>query len=1497
MTDFPRRCANKRLLEERGLYDPAHERDACGVGFVAQIQAKPSREIVALGLKALQAVWHRGATAADGKTGDGAGLRIAIAGEFFHAQVAGIGHEPRSSPVGVGQIFLPRTDVSAQDKARALVEAELLAEGYALYGWRQTPVDVSVIGAAAAHVRPEIEQVLFHDPHQRDDATDKRALYLVRRRMENRARALGLQDFYVCSLSQRDVIYKGMFLAEQIAAFYPDLNDPRLVSHFVMFHQRYSTNTFPKWGLAQPFRALAHNGEINTIRGNANWMNARERRLSQGIFGEAGADVIPVIQPGASDSAALDHVFELMLHTGADAPGVKAMMLPEAWSKRDRQMSAARRAMYHHANAVMEPWDGPAAIAAFDGRWAVAGLDRNGLRPLRWSLTEDDVLAVGSETGMCPLPEDAIIERGAIGAGAMIAVDFENRTLLRDDALIEGLAAEKPYAAWLSGVQSLDAALSTGAEPQPPPRETLLRRQLAAGVTLEDCELILRVAVESGKEAIGSMGDDTPLAVLSEHSRPLYHFFRQNFAQVTNPPIDPLREARVMSLKTRFRTLPIVNDPSAPVEIMTLESPILTNAMFDRLSATLAEGAETLDATFPVPARPGDGAALRDGLEALCDAAEAAVRAGRRDLILTDHAQCGEKAAIPPALAVGAVQARLVAAGLRRRCSLTVQAGDALDSHACAVLIGVGATAVNPYVAFDAIADMQARGLLGGLSARDCATRYKDVLDAGLMKIMAKLGISVISSYRGGCNFEALGLSRTLVATYFTGVTSRISGLGLAGLEAQTCARSETAWREDALTLPVGGFYRQRAQGERHVYEAELIHALQTAARTRDEAAYERYVALTRNGPPAQLRDLLKTVPAGPAVPLDDVESANAIRRRFVTPGMSLGALSPEAHGALNIAMNRIGAKSVSGEGGEDPARYARRPNGDNANSAVKQVASGRFGVTARYLNECREIEIKVAQGAKPGEGGQLPGFKVTEYIAKLRCATPGTTLISPPPHHDIYSIEDLAQLIYDLKQINPDAEVCVKLVAGAGVGAVAAGVAKAKADVILLSGHVGGTGASPHTSIKFAGLPWEMGLAEAHQVLSLNDLRHLVKLRVDGGFRTGRDVIIGAMLGAEEFGIGTASLVAMGCLMVRQCHSNTCPVGVCTQDEALRARFRGDPEHVVNLMTLIAQDVRVRLAELGARSLTDVIGRCDLLQQIKRGGEHLDDLDLNPLLVSVDPGPYPPRRAAEGRTDVPDTLDAQILADAAPFFERGEKMSLEYPIRNSHRAVGARVSSAIVRKWGDAPPPPDRLTVRLRGSAGQSLGAFAVQGLSLILTGDANDYVGKGLSGASITVRPGSGAPGAIIGNTCLYGATSGALYASGRAGERFAVRNSGADAVIEGCGANGCEYMTGGTVVVLGAIGDNFAAGMTGGEAFLHDPEDRAEDYVNPGSVRLADMNVAAQLRCRALLERHAAATGSARAAEILTDWEASATTFRWVAPLEKAADDDVDPAEARA
>ena len=1482
-----RRARNEARLESAGVYGPEFEHDACGVGFVAARDGKPSRAVVDAAIEALRAVWHRGAVDADGMTGDGAGIHIEIPHDFFIEHIARTGHVEDGGRLGVGMVFLPRKDMAAQERCRCIVEQEVLAMGHSIYGWRQVPVNTGALGDKAKATRPEIEQIMLSMSSSLEPAEAERQLYVVRKRIEKAVTSESIQDFYICSMSSRSIIYKGMFLAEQVTAFYPDLLDTRFVSSFAVYHQRYSTNTMPTWKLAQPFRVLAHNGEINTNRGNQNWMTCHEDRMESPLFGDAIADIKPVISRGSSDSSALDAVFELLGHGGRSLPMVKSMMIPAATEDGEK---SRRTRFFDYCNSVMEPWDGPAAVAAYAGDWVIAGLDRNGLRPLRYAVTTDGLVIAGSESGMVVVSEDRIEKRGRIGPGQTMGIDLKRGRLLMNEELLGELVGQRNWGKWVARAKQMDQLLAGhAAKPKKYRAGTeMRRRQMMAGWTMEDLELILQPMAEGAKEAVGSMGDDTPIAVLSNGYRGLHHFFRQSFSQVTNPPIDSLRERHVMTLRTRLGNLGnILDEAPEQCDHLLLNSPVLTVAEWGALVSWLGRKAHLIDCTFDVEDADGDGFVA--ALDRISREAEEAVRSGCEHVMLSDQAVSEKRVPLPMILATGAVHSHLVRQQLRTFASVNVSTGECLDVHHFAVLTGVGATTINAYLAEEAIAERHGRGLLGKIKLGQAIANYRLAVENGLLKVMSKMGISVVSSYRGGYNFESLGLSRALVAKYFPSMSSRISGLGLSGIAARVRGMHAKAYSADDVFLPVGGFFRFRQSGERHAFEGQIIHAMQHACNTGSYESWKKYSGLVAKMGPVNLRDLLGFKPPADSIKPEQVESITSIRKRLVSPGISLGALSPEAHETLSIAMNRIGAKSDSGEGGEDPARFKLRENGDNPSSAIKQIASGRFGVTAEYLNNCVEIEIKVAQGAKPGEGGQLPGVKVDALIARLRHSTPGVTLISPPPHHDIYSIEDLAQLIYDLKQINPDARVCVKLVAETGIGTIAAGVAKAKADTILVSGHGGGTGASPQSSIKYAGLPWEMGLSEVHQVLSMSDLRDKVVLRTDGGIKTGRDIVMAAMLGADEYGIGTSSLIAMGCIMVRQCHSNTCPVGVCTQREDLRGKFEGTPDKVVQLFTHLAEEVREILASLGFASLEDVIGRTDLLTQVSRGDAALDDLDLNPILVQVE------RRAGEqaphlrGRAEVPDSLDALMLKDASDALESGAGIQLSYNVANTQRAIGARLSSHIVRKFGMTGLSEGHIKVRLRGTAGQSLGAFATQGLRLEVIGDANDYVGKGLSGGTIIVRPSAAAgfvakDNVILGNTVLYGATSGRLFAAGQAGERFCVRNSGADAVVEGAGTDACEYMTGGRVVVLGEVGDNFGAGMTGGMAWVYDPDDSFTPHVNCEGLALMRVEDDARKKeLRQLIEAHAKATDSVQADRILNRWNVEVGRFWQVVPEE--------------
>ncbi len=1474
---------NLKKLIEGNVYNPNQEHDACGVGFVASTEGLKSRKVVEYGIQALKAVWHRGAVDADGKTGDGAGIHLEIPQDFFIERIQNAGRQHKKGTICVGMIFLPRNDYSSQEKCKTIVENELLRKNYYIYRWRQVPVNTRVLGEKAENNRPEIVQVVFksnntelkHDDLERD-------LFVVRKKIEQQSNLLKLKDFYICSFSSRSIIYKGMFLAEALSEFYPDLMDKRFVSRFAIFHQRYSTNTFPSWDLAQPFRTLAHNGEINTIKGNINWMKIHEQDMKNKLF-EDIETLKPVIETGNSDSAALDNVFELLVRSGKSLPLTKLMLIPDAWSKRRKTVSKSNQQLFNFLNSTIEPWDGPAAISATDGKWIIAAQDRNGLRPLRYTVTSDKLLFAGSETGMISFPNKKIVFKGRLGPGQAIAIDLEKGQIFDSKSLKNKIS--KDYKKYNKQIIDLDKKIRASKEKFLFRGDELRRRQFLAGINIEDLELILQPMVEDAKEAVGSMGDDTPTAVLSDKYRPLSHFFRQNFSQVTNPPIDSLRENEVMSLKTRFGNTGNILDFENLTKdnIYVLESPVLSNAQFDKFLNFFKKNIKILDCTFHT------NQSLKKRLDELRSEAEVSVREGTKHIILSDKKVDEHKAPIPMALAIGAINSKLVNLGIRGFASINVQTSEVLDTHSFAVLLGVGATTINSYIAFDSIYQRYEKGLFGKINFEDCVRRYIKSIDNGLLKIMSKMGISVLSSYRGGCNFEAVGLSRSVVAEYFPGMISRISGIGIVGIEKKIKELHKKAFQKNISILPIGGIYKYRKNGETHQYQGNLIHTLQNAVGSNSYSTYKKYAQGIYDLNIINLRDLLDFKKLRAPINIKEVEGIENIRKRFGSGSMSLGALSTEAHETLAIAMNRIGAASCSGEGGEDSKRFIKKENGDSANSKIKQIASARFGVTIEYLNNCSEIEIKIAQGAKPGEGGQLPGTKVSKEIARLRHSTPGVTLISPPPHHDIYSIEDLAQLIYDLKQSNPKARVGVKLVASTGVGTIAAGVAKAKADVILISGHCGGTGASPQTSVKYVGIPWEMGLTEVNQVLTLNGLRDKITLRTDGGIKTGRDVVMATMMGAEEFGIGTTSLVAMGCIMVRQCHSNTCPVGVCTQDESLRKKFTGSPEKVVNLFNFIAEEVREILADLGFKSLNEIVGRTDLLKQVSRGASNLDDLDLSPLLVQADPGKNKRHSEPNLINEVPHSLDNKIYNDIKDLLGKKNKIEFNYEIKNIHRAVGTRLSHYIYKKLSKKNIEKNSIIVNLSGSAGQSLGAFGIKGLKLNVTGDANDYVGKGLSGATIAIKPPSESnlisnENTIIGNTVLYGATSGKLFASGQSGERFCVRNSGAEAVIEGCDSNGCEYMTGGTVVILGKVGDNFAAGMTGGMAFIYDANNDFENYVNPNSVvwQMPETEYWKNY-LKSLISEHFKETNSEIAKNILEKFDKEVKNFIQVCPKE--------------
>ena len=1476
------RNKNLKILKSNHVYSEEMEHDACGVGLVASTEGLKSRKVVEYGIDALKAVWHRGAIDADGKTGDGAGIHIEIPKDFFEEKIEVTGHKHDNSELCVGMIFLPRNDYSAQEQCRTIVESELTKRNFSIYGWRQVPVDPSVLGEKAEQTRPEITQVLFtYNDKKVVNKSLEQKLYETRRVIEKEALNNQLNNFYICSFSSKSIIYKGMFLAEALSDFYTDLKDERFISRYAIFHQRFSTNTAPSWDLAQPFRSIAHNGEINTLKGNVNWMKVHEEEMFSPVF-EDIENLKPVIPAGNSDSASLDNVFELLNISGQPAPLAKLMLIPDAWSKKNKVLKKDHQQLFNFLNSTMEPWDGPAAIAATDNEWVIVATDRNGLRPLRYTVTRDKLLFAGSETGMIDLNEKKIVSKGRLGPGEILGVRIEKGKVYSNDEIKNYLSKE--YKHYNNQIIDLDKKLEAETEKVELEGQSLRNFQHCFGYSIEDLELILHPMAEDAKEATGSMGDDTPLAVLSDKYRPLYHYFRQNFSQVTNPPIDSLRENKVMSLKTRFGNLGNILDFSKLTKdnIYVLNSPILSNAQFEKFLKFFGNNNKVLDCTF---SKDDD---LETSINLLKVKSEQAVREGIKQIILSDKNISENRMPMPMLLCIGAINTHLVKLGLRGYVSINVQTGDALDTHSFATLIGVGATTVNPYLAFDSLYQRHSKKLFGNFTFDECVSRYIKSVNLGLLKIMSKMGISVLSSYRGGCNFETVGLSRTIVKDYFPGMLSKISGIGLKGIEKKIRTIHKEAFFNNSNILPIGGIYRYRKNGETHQYQGKLIHLLQTAVGQGSYEIYKKYTKGIYNLNPISLRDLVDFKSKNP-IDISNVEPASNILKRFGSGSMSHGALSKEAHETLAVGMNRIKGASCSGEGGEDEKRFKIMENGDSANSRVKQIASARFGVTVNYLNNCNEIEIKIAQGAKPGEGGQLPGFKVTDEIARLRHSTPGVTLISPPPHHDIYSIEDLAQLIYDLKQINPKARVGVKLVASSGIGTIAAGVAKAKADIILISGHSGGTGATPQTSVKYVGVPWEMGLTEANQVLTLNNLRHQVTLRTDGGIKTGRDVVIAAMMGAEEFGVATTALVAMGCIMVRQCHSNTCPVGVCTQDDKLREKFTGTPEKVVNLFTFIAEEVREILADLGFKSLNEVIGRTDLLRQVSKGSPNLDDLDLNPLFVQADPGKNKRYCEKPEINSVPDTLDQKLWPEIEDKIDKKEKINQEFEIQNTDRAVGTRISYHLYKKFGNNNLDENSIELNFKGSAGQSFGAFAIKGLKLILKGDANDYVAKGLSGGTIVIKLQDESnlvsnENTIIGNTVLYGATSGKLLAAGQAGERFAVRNSGATAVVEGCDSNGCEYMTGGNIIILGDIGDNFGAGMTGGMAFIYDPENQFDKKVNPESVVWQTPETKFWIEhLRKLIQEHAIETNSTISKKIVENFENEINNFVQVCPKE--------------
>jgi glutamate synthase domain-containing protein 2/glutamate synthase domain-containing protein 1/glutamate synthase domain-containing protein 3 len=1470
------------LPAAQGLYDPRHEHDACGIGFVANIKGQKSHDIIVKGIQVLINLTHRGACGCDPETGDGAGVLIQIPHKFFARECAKLGFTlPPAGEYGVGMTFLP-VEPHARLRTEGIVERIVVEEGLRVLGWRDTPINGAAIGRVARNSQPYIQQIFVARGKGMTEDQLERKLYLVRKRAENEIAKSDIPEksfFYIPSLSARTIIYKGLLLAPQIANFYPELKDPEVVSALCLVHQRFSTNTFPTWQLAHPYRYIAHNGEINTVRGNVNWMHARQSVLASPLFGDDMKKLFPIIQPGGSDSAAFDNALELLVLSGRALPHAMAMLIPEAWAKNEH-MNPQKRAFYEYHASLMEPWDGPAAIAFTDGRSIGATLDRNGLRPARYLVTKDDLVIMASEAGVLAVKPEDVKLKGRLQPGKMLLVDTVDGRIVSDRELKRALYGRNPYQLWIKENQITLDQLAEPPRAHGADHKTLVRRQRAFGYTDEDIRIVMGPMAEKGEEPIGSMGTDTPLACLSDKPQPLFHYFKQLFAQVTNPPIDPIREEMVMSLTSYIGTERNILDETAQhCHTLKLPHPILTNRDLEKMRR-VSQG-DFLATTLPMLFAVEDGAkGLERALTQLCRRASLAIQSGYTLLILSDRGVDEEWAPIPSLLAMTAVHNHLVLEETRTQVALILETGEPREVMHFALLIGYGASAVNPYLALETV----------GPDEKAMANYVKSI-NKGLLKTFSKMGISTLQSYRGAQVFEAIGLSKKLVDKYFTGTSSRIEGVGLEALSEEAILKHQYAFAPQTdydTELAVSGSYQFRVRGDYHLYNPLTIQKLQAAVRTESFANFQEYTDLIDNQTRqlCTLRGLLEIKTAAEPVPLEEVEPAREIVKRFATGAMSYGSISKEAHETLAIAMNRIGGKSNTGEGGEDEARF-----GTERRSAIKQVASGRFGVTTNYLINADELQIKMAQGAKPGEGGQLPGHKVDETIARVRHSTPGVGLISPPPHHDIYSIEDLAQLIYDLKNVNPRARISVKLVAEVGVGTVAAGVAKAHADVILISGDSGGTGASPLSSIKHAGAPWELGLAEAHQVLVMNDLRGRIRLQTDGKLQTGRDVTIAALLGAEEFGFSTAPLVALGCIMMRKCHLNTCPVGIATQDPALRAKFQGTPENAINFFFFIAEQVRQYMAQMGFRTFDEMVGRVDMLDT-RPAHDHwkAKDLDLSAILYYPEmPSRIARRCVQEQDHGLSEALDYKLIEFARDSIDNGTPMEIKLPIRNVHRTVGAMLSGEIARRHGSAGLPDDTIRFQFSGSAGQSFGAFLAKGVTLELEGDANDYVGKGLSGGRLIVYPPRTATfqpeeNILIGNVALYGATSGEAYFNGMGGERFAVRNSGALAVVEGLGDHGCEYMTGGKVVVLGKCGRNFAAGMSGGIAYVLDEKgDFKEKRCNTAAVDLEPVPADDVAMLRATIDRHVEVTGSPRGKWVLENWENMLPQFVKVFPRE--------------
>ena len=1484
----------------QGLYDPRHEHDSCGVGFVVDIKGRRSHRIVEQALEVVINLLHRGACGCETNTGDGAGMLLQLPHRFLRKEAARIGIElPEPGAYGVGMVFLPR-DAEQRAQVEDLFAHIVAEEGQRVLGWRTVPTDDSALGSTARSGEPVIRQILIGRDealagHADAHARFERKLYVIRKRVARAVDSLPLTErglFYVASLSSNTIVYKGMLIADQVEAMFPDLSDPDVESALALVHQRFSTNTFPSWPLAHPYRYAAHNGEINTLRGNINWMRAREALCRSELFGDDLAKLFPLIREGQSDTATFDNVLEFLVLTGRPLAHAVLMMIPEPWSNHE-SMGAARKAFYQYHAALMEPWDGPASIAFTDGTVIGAVLDRNGLRPSRYYVTKDDMVIMASEVGVLDVPPENVLVKERLHPGRIFLVDTAQGRIIDDEEIKADLAAQHPYGDWLQRelVHLRDLPQAAG-EPVPA-HDAIRRRQRAFGYTEEDLRILLGPMAERGVEPTGSMGTDTALAVLSDRPRLLYDYFKQLFAQVTNPPLDAIREELVTDMASTLGSERNLLQPEpGSCHHVKIDDPVIDNGELATLRAMSDPAFRSV--TLPMLFAPAEGAAgLARAMDELRRQASAAVAAGCSLIVLSDRGIGPDRAPIPSLLATAGVHHHLVREGTRTRCALLVESGEAREVHHMALLLGYGAGAINPYLAFETLDDMKRAGQLDADDHAAAVRGYIRACTKGVLKVMSKMGISTLQSYRGAQIFEAVGLDKTFVDRYFTWTASRVGGIGIDTVADEVIRRHRQGYPLRGPLdgqLETGGEYQWRRDGEYHLFNPETVFKLQHASRSGQYAVYRDYAELVndQSRKRATLRGLFRLRPADRSIPLDEVEPIEKILARFSTGAMSYGSISREAHETLAIAMNRLGGKSNTGEGGEDSARYTPDANGDSRRSAIKQVASGRFGVTSEYLVNADDIQIKMAQGAKPGEGGQLPGFKVYPWIAKVRYSTPGVGLISPPPHHDIYSIEDLAQLIHDLKNANRHARIHVKLVAEVGVGTVAAGVSKAHADVVLISGHDGGTGASPQTSIKHAGVPWELGLAETQQVLVLNDLRDRIVVQVDGQMKTGRDVVIAALLGAEEYGFSTAPLVVSGCIMMRVCHLDTCPVGVATQNPELRKRFNGEPEFVENYFRFVAEEVRELMAELGFRTLDEMIGRADRLD-VDAAVEHWKarGLDLSSILHQPDVAPSVGRRRVQAQDHGLDkALDNELIRQAQPALDNRTPVAITSPIRNINRTVGTMLGAELTRRWGAAGLPDDTVRIRFGGTAGQSFGAFVPRGISMTIEGDANDYFGKGLSGGRLVIFPPRKSPfvaekNIIIGNVALYGATGGQLFARGLAGERFCVRNSGAHAVVEGIGDHGCEYMTGGRAVILGRTGRNFAAGMSGGVAYVLDLAGDFEQRCNPGMVDLETLTDEDAAFVRQLVGRHVELTGSAPGRRVLDEWDTYRARFVKVMP----------------